>query len=45
LIGDTDLKAFPEKKEKVKGFLPSFDFIYFLCLRTRKATASNPAIA
>ena len=29
----------------MKGFLPSFDFIYFLCLRTRKATASNPAIA
>ena len=29
----------------MKGFLPSFDFIYFLCLRTKKATASNPAIA
>ena len=29
----------------MKGFLPSNLVIYFLCLRTRKATASNPAIA
>jgi hypothetical protein len=36
---------FMSKKEKVKGFLPSNSVIYFLFLRTRKATASNPTIA
>jgi hypothetical protein len=42
LIGYTDLKAFPEKKEKVKGFLPSNLYIYLFCLNTSVSAQGMP---
>jgi hypothetical protein len=42
LIVNTDLKAFPEKKEKVKGFLPLNLYIYLFCLNTSVSAQGMP---